>query len=362
MDEAGVVADVIFAGGENDDVLPFYTNDPIAKSNSLVALSGAGGVGPVHVPAELRSIGEHIWNCWMVDYVSASPERLVCAMQIPISDVGAAVREVEWGRERGLRAVNFPAPRRDFPPYNDPIYEPLWDACEDLQIPLLAHVGGGDLANYPSTSGRLMAMAEVYWLNRRSLWHLIFGGVFERHPSLKVVFTEQRCSWVPAEIDFLDSIYDAALRLDSGEVAVMPPPGLLSSELSDLAGLLPMRPSEYFAQNCFIGASYMAPFEAAMRYDIGLENLLWGSDYPHIEGTWPDTRLAIRHALAELPEEEVRLILGENAMCVFNLDERILRPIAERIGPTPSEVARPVTEDELPVLRSLAFRQNSYLT
>jgi predicted TIM-barrel fold metal-dependent hydrolase len=353
MDESGVAADVIFAGGQNNDVLPFYRN--------AFASGGAGGIGPADVSPKLRSLGEHIWNRWMVDYVSVSPERLICAMQVPVYDVELAVREVEWGRRAGLRAVNFPAPRNDFPPYNDPVYEPFWSACEDLDLPLLTHVGGGDLPNYPYSSGLLMDLAEHYWFNRRGIWHLIFGGVFERHPGLRFVLTEQRCSWVPAELAALDSIYTAAVRLDALHPAVMPPPGLVNAPLYDLESVLPWRPSDYFATNCFIAGSFMAPFEAAMRHEVGCQNLMWGSDYPHMEGTWPNTRLAIRHALAGVPEDEARMIVGENALRVYGLAEEVLRPIADRIGPLPHDVAQPLQPEEFPTLRSLAFREANVL-
>jgi predicted TIM-barrel fold metal-dependent hydrolase len=359
MDEAGIAADVIFAGGLNNDVLPFYSDTEFGSLSAVAAAvgTGLGGAGTADVPVALRTVGAHMWNRWMVDFVSAAPERLICAMQIPISNVAAAVDEVKWGRANGLRAVNFPAPRRDFPPYNDPVYEPLWDVCEDLQVPLLTHSSGGDWVPYPYASGVLMLISEVYWFSRRALSHLIFGGVFERHPGLKLVFTEQRVSWVPSELATLDSIYASVLHLDSEEVTVMPLPSAVESDvLGDLGASLPRTPSEYFASNCFIGASFLAPHEAALRDEVGVKNLLWGSDYPHPEGTWPDTRLAIRNALAAVPEDEARLILGENAVDVYNLDAEALRPIARRIGPKPSEVGQPLSENELPELRSLAFR------
>src|SRR5262249_44441538 len=152
----------------------------------------------------------------------------------------------------------------------------------------------------------------------------ILGGVFERHPGLRLVLTEQRCMWVPAEVAALDSIYISVLRLDTVSPAVMPPPGLFAAPIEDVQKFLPRRPSEYFATNCFVAASFMAPFEAAMRHEIGCANLLWGSDYPHIEGTWPNTRLAMRHTLAGVPEDEARMLVGENALHVYGLDEAAL--------------------------------------
>src|SRR5207244_552946 len=77
----------------------------------------------------LEAEGVHIYNRWLADFISVAPERHVGTAHIPISDVSAAVREVEWARSAGLTAVNLPAPRRDFPSYLDPVWEPFWAAC-----------------------------------------------------------------------------------------------------------------------------------------------------------------------------------------------------------------------------------------
>jgi predicted TIM-barrel fold metal-dependent hydrolase len=256
---------------------------------------------------------------------------------VPIWDVEATVREVEWARQAGLKGVNFPAPRTTWPSFNHEIYEPLWAACEALDMPLCTHAGGGDdPLGAPGNNAAACFAAEINWLGRRGLWQMIFGGVFERHPGLRMVYTEQRGAWVPATLRDLDSIWRSPLY-------------------SHLRNDLPRSPSEYWASNCYIGGSFIAPFEVALRHEIGLTNLMWGADYPHQEGTWPNTLLAIRHAFAGVPETDTRLILGQNALDVFDLDPVELRSVADRIGPTPEMVAEPATE--LPEHRGLAFRQ-----
>jgi hypothetical protein len=116
-------------------------------------------------------------------------------------------------------------------------------------------------------------------------------------------------------------------------------------------------PSDYWRTNCFNAGSFLAPFEAAMRYEVGVGNLLWGSDYPHPEGTWPDTRSALRHTFAHVPEHDVRMILGQNALRAYHLDESRLRPIAEKVGPTPAEVATPLKQGELPLHMGFSYRE-----
>ncbi len=324
MDAEGVAADVIFAGGQNDEPLPFL---------------GMGlGAGAPGYTDELRNLGCRIWNAWLADWVSAAPERHVGTIQIPIWDVDAAVREIEWARGAGLTAVNFPAPRPDFRPYNDPVYEPMWSAVVDLDLPLLTHSAGGELplgVTGPGATSRLFN-AEVHFMSRRGLWEMIFGRVFQRHPQIRMVFTETRVKWVTEIVPELDSIhYMEDHRADD---------------------ILPKAPSEYFAENCFVCGSFMAPFESALHEQVGLRNLMWGSDYPHAEGTWPRTGLTLRNTFSALPEDRVRMILGENAIPVYNLDRAALREIADRIGPRPEDLASPLADDEFPAHRGFAFR------
>jgi predicted TIM-barrel fold metal-dependent hydrolase len=325
MDADGVAVDVILAGGDNGETLPF---------------AGLGiDAGSPKVSGELKAVGGHIWNTWLADFISGCPERHVGVAQIPIWDIPAAVQEVEWSRSAGLKAVNFPAPRRDYPPYTDSSYEPLWDVCEATRMPLITHSGGGEPAlGLEGPFGRAVSAAEIHWLSRRGLWQLIFGGVFERHPQLKLVFTEQRVTWVPQTLQDLDSVYFSQVH-------------------RDLAASLPRKPSEYWTEHCFLSGSFLAPFEVAARHEVGLGNLMWGTDYPHNEGTWPRTRLAMRNTFASIPEDEVRQILGENALNVYDLDEEAIRAIAQRIGPTPAELAVKPSQDELPEFVGAAFRQ-----
>jgi hypothetical protein len=116
------------------------------------------------------------------------------------------------------------------------------------------------------------------------------------------------------------------------------------------------RPSEYWNQNCFVGCSFMAHYEAEMRHEIGLDTLLWGSDYPHVEGTWRRTGLALRKTFSGIPEDDVRAILGFNGVRTYHLDQMALEAIADQIGPTPSDLSRPLRPDEHPAHLGLAFR------
>jgi predicted TIM-barrel fold metal-dependent hydrolase len=325
LDDQGIAAEVVFGGGQNGERIPFM-------GEGLGHVSGPGASS-----TELQAVGLHIYNQWLADFLTVEPSRHIGLVHVPIWDVPATVDEVEWGRKAGLRGVNFPAPRSNFPAFNSPIYEPLWAACETLDMPLCCHAGGGDdPLGTTDPGGHALFSAEINWLGRRGLWQLIFGGVFERHPKLKLVLTEQRAAWMPPTLRNLDSIYFSELG-------------------SELRAQLPRSPSEYWSTNCYIGGSYPSPFEVSLRHEIGVSNLMWGADYPHQEGTWPNTLLAIRHAFHGIPERDTRQILGQNAIGVFGLDSAEMRALADRIGPTPDDVAEPV--ERFPEHRGLAFRE-----
>ncbi|MGE3621561.1 MAG: amidohydrolase family protein [Acidimicrobiia bacterium] len=355
MDESGIAAEVVFAGGQNLEELPFM---------------GKGwNAGPAGIRPELRSLAGWIWNRWIADYVSADPRRLTGVLQMPVWDLDAAIAEVEWGAEHGLRLVNLPAPRRDFPVYTDPVYDRLWDACAAAEVVLQTHSGGGeDGLGIESRRGMFLHIAENHWLSNRGLAQLVFGGVFHRHPNLKFVMTESRVSFAPEVVQHLESIWENATSPGRTGGGLLPAAPFILGPVDGDADLdtdpshvdaLPRRPSEYWADNCYVCGSFMAPYEVEYRHEVGLTNLIWGSDYPHCEGTWPYTREALRHTFSDVPEDEARLILGETACDLFRFDREELAPIAARIGPTPEELATPLAPDEFPAGQGGAFRRRS---
>jgi len=119
LEHEGIAAEVIFHGSQNDEPVPFQTSM----------------LGPPNDP-ELAAAGIHIYNRWLGEYCSASPERRVGLAHLPMWDVDASVRELEFAAEAGLRGINFPAPRPSFKPYNDASWEPFWEAAAGRVLPL----------------------------------------------------------------------------------------------------------------------------------------------------------------------------------------------------------------------------------
>jgi predicted TIM-barrel fold metal-dependent hydrolase len=147
----------------------------------------------------------------------------------------------------------------------------------------------------------------------------MLAGVFDRHPNLVLALTEIRADWLPATLERLDE------RLTTANAPIS------------------MTPSEYFRRHCLVVASSIHRAEVHMRREIGLANLAFGADFPHYEGTWPNTVDWIRDAFTGVPEEEVRAILGENAIRWFQLDGDYSlksRSGSDRARPTSSATKR----------------------
>jgi predicted TIM-barrel fold metal-dependent hydrolase len=318
MDEDGVAAEVIFHGGQNGQLIPF---------NDFTLLTAPGAY---HLDQRQRTIGYHIYNRWLADWISVEPERHVGVAHVPFWDVEAAVAEIEWARSVGLTSVNFPSIRDDLTPYNDPCWEPVWAACAANEMPLSSH-GGRTASGYHGIEAIALGLMEMSFFGRRAVWFMILGRVFENHPGLKLIITEQR--WDDNVVPDMDSVYLS----DPCD-----PDFPAARAWSGLRKALPRRPSEYFRESCFVGASMLSNPEvhAAIRNDL-VGNVLWGSDYPHMEGCWPNTRLSLQKTFAGVPHDVTRQMIGANAAAVYGLDVERLQAVAARIGPTRDELDRP---------------------
>lgn len=302
-------------------------------------------------PLEAWEAGARAWNRWAADNFGFATDRFLLTAAIgPCTDMEAALTEIEWIADHHFTATYCPGYMHhpEMPPLSDPFWEPFWSVCEECSIAVVVHAGFGteqgavfpeiermyeDVARAAgSTDPEAMfahadAVAEesakffTDFLNhsigaRRPMWQLMLGGVFDRHPRLKYVPTEIRLDWIPATLGHLDAVYD------------------------EQRAKLPARrkPSEYWHSNCLAGASFIHQAEVQMRHQIGVETIAFGRDFPHSESTWPHTREWLRDAFADVPEGELRLMLGENAIAFFDLDRPRLLDIARRIGPTVEEV------------------------
>jgi predicted TIM-barrel fold metal-dependent hydrolase len=178
-------------------------------------------------------------------------------------------------------------------------------------------------------------ITEMALWAQRTLGHLILAGVFERHPTLRFVPTEQGTLWVQQQLMTLDAMVPT-LKTEAGNRTY----GMFGGSSVDR---LTLTPSQYVQRNCYL-ASELTPFESGMIDFMGADHILWGSDYPHEEGFAPHSKLAIRWALHDRSEDECREILSENAARLYRFDLDALAPIAAQIGPTVAEVHKPLED------------------
>lgn len=325
LEADGIVAEVVFP----NTVPPFF------PSGSLLAPA------PSKEEFELRWAGLRAHNRWLADFCAQAPGRRAGVAQILLNDVDAAVREVRWAKEHGLTGgILLPGapPGSGVPELYSAVYDPLWAVCDELDVPVNHHGGSASPPLGDEPAARAVFMVETTWFSHRALWHLIFGGAFQRHPGLRLVLTEQGSGWIPAVLDMLEYYHG---RLVSAATRAATAEAKFGTGLADAMG---KGPKAVWRDNCYVGASFMRPHEVPLRDRIGLEKIMWGSDYPHDEGTYPYTREALRIAFAGLPAGEVAAMAGGNAARVYGFDLGLLDAVAAKSGPTVAEIAEPLKE------------------
>jgi len=316
LDTEGIVAEVLFPDGVTEMNSPPF---------------GAGfNMRPEGANAELMWAGCDAHNRFMSEFCQTAPERRIGLACIPLYwDVDLAVEKAKEARKNGLQGVLLPPMWGDFPGYNHGKYDPFWAVCEDLEMPVHFHSGPAPMEQFfgpiPPNEGDEMPhgavgayLMEVHLWLTRPLNFMLWGGVFTRFPKLKAAVTEGTSAWVPDFLNRLEFHYRESRE---------------SQKLGDFRGHLAESPVETFRKNIMVGASCMSRKEAEMRHEIGIDNIMWGSDYPHPEGSWPVTREQQCETMEGIPEDEVTAMLGGNAVEFYGLDIEKLAPIAERIGP-----------------------------
>jgi predicted TIM-barrel fold metal-dependent hydrolase len=322
QDEDGIVGEVIFP----NTVPPFFP--------SFVLFAPP----PEPENYEHRLAGVRAHNRWLEDFCNQFPERRAGIGQIFVNDLDDAIDDVKWIAEHNLRGgVLLPPVPPDatwLKPWNHPDYDRLWAVCQDLDVPVNCHGGVGAPAYLPHPSSALIQMSELSHFSRRPMLMMLLSGVFERFPRLKFVMTEQGCAWIPAILKQLD---DTLARVKKA--------GAIGELRFKDEHVLPKSASEYFAQNVWLGVSFPGPADARAAKDtVGIDKFMWGSDYPHDEGTYPFSREALRQVFCDWDEPDMRKILGENAARLYNFDMKALAPLAAKFGPTVEELRVPLKE------------------
>jgi len=246
------------------------------------------------------------YNDWQTEWASADPRRLLPVASTPFWDIDAAVKEVRRCAEMGHKGILFTGEPQAFgqPFMGDRHWDPLWETAVELGLPISFHIGSGDMedglarekvAAYGRMSTFTSGSVNVFLKNGFQLAELLLSGIFVRHPEVQFVSVESGVGWIPYALHRMDFEFEDRFR-----------------------DLMKLKPSEYWRRQCRATFQY-DPIGAKLVDDIGIETIMWGSDYPHTDGIWPESTKYIDEQFAGLTPEQIHKITCENAAKFYRL-------------------------------------------
>jgi len=340
-----LLADLGIEGWDDQDIMTVWgEDDPDLR---LKMLEADGTVGSVLFPQigfllsslgpELKWAGIRAYNRWAAEFASAHPDRYAACFMVDLDDIDRACEEARFGAEHGMRGGSYIGGGRPpgLPAFHDEYYAPYFSLLEELELPFNMHAAfGGDPSSAGWQDGPGAAAMNQMWLNYNNMakggplvsW--IYGEVFERHPNLHIVVAETGgCYWALEVLQNLDEIYDSKDMRTSITKRVMNP------HMVEKFHELPKRPSDYFRDNITVqGHDAVGDWKVIEEIP---DSVLWSSDYPHPESSWPFSVQEIAENLAEVKPslEATRQFLSGNAAKLYKFDLAKLQPIADEIGP-----------------------------
>jgi predicted TIM-barrel fold metal-dependent hydrolase len=283
---------------------------------NTAVLFGGGPLGTADNDLYLASF--EAYNRWLADFCKYDPRRLVGVAYLPMQDIDQSIAMLKDAAARGLKGVNIPA----FPQssknsggggfaaqvlaltgdpdgplqYDDPEFDRFWKACVDHDMAVTIHLGARVARPGMNRFLPHLVMSKVCMAEPISI--MIFGGVFERFPQLRYGSIESGVGWMSWMAQYMDDIYDNQRHW-------------LQLELKN-------RPSFYMDQNVY--ASFIRDPIGVKNRDLpGGRNIMWSTDYPHSETTWPDSQKNLERHFAGLSVDEMRPIVRDNAIRFFGI-------------------------------------------
>jgi predicted TIM-barrel fold metal-dependent hydrolase len=254
---------------------------------------------------ELSLLCVRAYNDWMVDeWCGSSAGRLIPLCMVPLWDVHRAVEEVQRNAARGVRAVTF----SELPTFLDlpSIYSGYWDpffrACADTGTVVAMHIGSGTKTPQTSPDAPEAVGATILFGNTvGGLTDYLFSGVLARFPALQLMFAEAQIGWLPYLLDRADDVWETHRGWSHSQQHISEPP------------------STYYRRNvtsCF----FKDPVGVGLLDQVGLDRVVFESDYPHQDGTWPDTQAAAAAQFGHLDQHSIDAIALPRAIALLGLD------------------------------------------
>jgi predicted TIM-barrel fold metal-dependent hydrolase len=238
---------------------------------------------PIQDPRIVAAVFER-YNDWLWDYCSYAPDRLMGLALIPLHDVELGMKEFERAVKKGYRGVCIPCTAPEERPYSDPAYDRFWAAAQEAGTPVTMHIftSAAPGMGLPPSWGPIHSYALALAAGALTVGTLICSGVAHRYPELKFVATEWETGWVAHWLDRLDH---ATYRSRSAA-----------------APELDMAPSDYFRRQFYV--TFEDDEIGIMTAEqIGVDNMLWGSDFPHHDSIWPNSQKVLAEIFQRVPED-----------------------------------------------------------
>jgi predicted TIM-barrel fold metal-dependent hydrolase len=288
------------APGANDPELRLVDLDQEGVWAEVIFPSLGLWAASIRDPRLLRE-GVRALNDWTHETFSTHPDRYVPVASVSLLDVEDAVAELQRARGLGFRAIFMPpAPPTHRPEYNDPAWEPLWSAAEEAAMVVAFHVGtepveegASNVRTFRGLGGAVLNYVETSYGGQRAATKLVASGVLDRHPTLKVFVAEGGAAWGP----FVGDRMDEAYRQHAGWAEPK----------------LSMTPKEFIYRQVYASFQH-DPSAVETVVAMGWNNVLWGSDYPHLEGTFGHTQETL-HGLFDGVSDRVRHRITIGAFC-----------------------------------------------
>lgn len=257
----------------------------------------------------------HAYNEFLAEeYCAANRSRLVALGALPTHSVDAAIKEMEYCAKAGLKGmmVNTFPNGKSYPTAED---DRFYAAAIDLNMALSVHVSmqlpDGPLFKYEKDPGEVAFGGDPIRVLTRfggtsglNAVQLLLSGVFDRLPKLKIYWAETQMGWLPYYYDQLDDVYKRSKHWMQRYFDMAP---------------LKKEPSEYFREHFYWGFIYDR-IGLRLRYDIGVDKVMWGNDFPHSAGDWPNSQKIIADMFSGVPEDEKQKMLADNTVKFFHLN------------------------------------------
>jgi predicted TIM-barrel fold metal-dependent hydrolase len=246
------------------------------------------------------------YNRWIAEYCEFEPARLLGCGQTAMRSVAEGIADLKAIKALGLRGVMMPGEPAEAD-YDSEIYNPFWEAAIELELPLSFHILTGPSG--PVRGPRINSFLSIIRGNQDIMGTLIFGGVFERYPALKVVCVEADAGWVPHYMYRMDHAY----KRHRNWLA----PGVTLSRL----------PSEYFSEHIY--TTFQDDWVAfKLANDMNWRRLMWANDFPHSDSTWPWSMDMLDEQTRQLTQEQTQAILCGNVADLYQINLETLKEAA----------------------------------